>query len=126
MKIIQLIQRPQLRGAEVFACLLSSKLVDMGHEVIVVSIFDGAIDLPFDGRIETIGGAQHSKFTDWEAWKRLAALISKERPDLIQANAGDTLKYAVLSKLFFRWDYPIVFRNAGPPASSNAPESTSR
>jgi glycosyltransferase involved in cell wall biosynthesis len=42
----------------------------------------------------------------------LAALISKERPDLIQANAGDTLKYAVLSKLFFRWDYPIVFRNA--------------
>lgn len=49
---------------------------------------------------------------DIKAWRRLAQLIKKEKPDIIQANAGDTLKYAVFSKLFFRWKQPIVFRNA--------------
>src|SRR5688572_32596733 len=32
--------------------------------------------------------------------------------DIVQANAGDTLKYAVLSRLFFGWKARIVFRNA--------------
>jgi glycosyltransferase involved in cell wall biosynthesis len=49
---------------------------------------------------------------DVKAWRKLAQIIREEQPDIIQANAGDTLKYAVFSKLFFRWKQPIVFRNA--------------
>lgn len=49
---------------------------------------------------------------DWQAWKKLAQIIKEVKPDVVQANAGDTLKYAALSKLFFGWKQPIVFRNA--------------
>lgn len=49
---------------------------------------------------------------DVKAWKRLAQIITNEKPDIIQANAGDTLKYAVFSKILYRWKQPIVFRNA--------------
>src|SRR5690606_24240930 len=34
------------------------------------------------------------------------------KPDIIQTNAGDTLKYAVFSKKLYSWTTPIVCRNA--------------
>src|SRR5690606_18658724 len=34
------------------------------------------------------------------------------QPDIIQCNAGDTLKFAVCSKLLYNWKVPIVARNA--------------
>ena len=33
MKILQIIQKPQFRGAEIFACQLSVELIKLGHEV---------------------------------------------------------------------------------------------
>lgn len=112
MKIIQLIQKPQLRGAEIFACQLSHELNKQGHESILVTIFDGNIQLPFDGRMLSLNGSLSNRIWDWRAWKKLTEIVALEKPDLIQANAGDTLKYAVFSKLVFRWKVPIIFRNA--------------
>jgi glycosyltransferase involved in cell wall biosynthesis len=112
MKIIQLIQKPQLRGAEIFACQLSRELNSQGHQSIIVTIFDGIDLLPFDGRILTLNGSVKNRLWDIAAWKKLARIISVEQPDLIQANSGDTLKYAVFSKLLFRWKTPVIFRNA--------------
>lgn len=112
MKIIQLIQQPQLRGAEIFACQLATLLNERGHENIIVPVFNRDCTLPFKGKIIFLNGNPAKRFSDFSAWKKLANLIADEKPDIIQANAGDTLKYAVFSKLLFGWKQPIVFRNA--------------
>src|SRR5690606_35679280 len=52
------------------------------------------------------------RIQDYKAWRRLNRVIKEFKPDIIQANAGDTLKYAVLSKKNFGWKTPIFFRNA--------------
>ncbi|PZX49808.1 glycosyltransferase involved in cell wall biosynthesis [Algoriphagus ratkowskyi] len=112
MKILQLIQKPQLRGAEVFAAQLSDQLIQRGHELMLVSLFDGTATLPFAGKQFCIAANSAKRFWDFTAWKKLATLIEEFQPDIIQANAGDTLKYAVSSKLAFGWKAKLVFRNA--------------
>ncbi|MGW1455564.1 glycosyltransferase family 4 protein [Salegentibacter agarivorans] len=112
MKIIQLIQKPQLRGAEIFACQLSNHLIDKGAEVIVVSIFTGDSDLPFRGKLISLDRPLAKRFTDVRGWREFSEIIKDFQPDIIQANAADTLKFAISSKLFFNWKVPVVFRNA--------------
>ena len=112
MKIFQLIQQKQHRGAETFACQLSKHLIRKGCQVLIISIFEGTSNLNFEGEITCLKASRKARFTDIKAWKKLAELIKIEQPDIIQANAGDTLKYAVLSKLVYRWKVPIVSRNA--------------
>ncbi len=112
MRILQLIQRPQLRGAEIFTCQLSNHLLEAGHEVYIISIQKGDAVLPFSGSLITFNRPTKNRLLDWEGWRQLAHYIDQVKPDVVQANAGDTLKYAVLSKVFFKWKAPIVFRNA--------------
>ncbi|MFD2518545.1 glycosyltransferase [Salinimicrobium flavum] len=112
MKIINLIQKPQLRGAEIFACQLSNHLVDRGHDVIVVSIFPGDSKLPFKGEIIHLNRSVSKRLFDYGGWKLFNKIIEDFKPDIIQANAADTLKFAVSSKLLFKWDSKIIFRNA--------------
>jgi L-malate glycosyltransferase len=112
LKIFHLVQKPQLRGAEVFASQLATHLNEKGHTCIMVFVFPGSAPLPFTGVMKHLNGSPKRRMWDWPAWRQLAQLIKEEKPDIIQANAGDTLKYAVLSKSFFRWKQPIVFRNA--------------
>lgn len=112
MKIFQLIQKPQERGAELFASLLSEELKTKGHEVLLISLFEGKSQLPFSGRQIHFQRSLHKRLWDWKAWKSFAELVQYEKPDIIQANAADTLKFAVLSRLFFGWKVPIIFRNA--------------
>jgi glycosyltransferase involved in cell wall biosynthesis len=112
MRILQFVQKPQLRGAEIFACQLSDELNDQGHELIIVTLFAGTAELPFKGRIVNLNLSGKNRLFDIGGWRQIAALIEKEKPDLIQANAGDTLKYCIFSKLLFRWQTPVIFRNA--------------
>lgn len=112
MKILQIIQRPQLRGAEIFASHLSTHLVRLGYEVKMVCLFDGTARLPFDGTLLNLRRPLSKRFFDIVGWKQLANIIAEFNPDIVQANAGDTLKFASLSKFIFRWDNPVVFRNA--------------
>jgi L-malate glycosyltransferase len=112
VRIVQLIQKPQLRGAEMFASQLSHHLIGLGHEIKIISIVPGNSPLPFTGEIINLNRPLNSRFVDIAGWRMLAKEIAAFEPDVIQANAGDTLKYAVLAKLFFRWKAPIVFRNA--------------
>ena len=112
MKILQLINKRQNRGAETFACQLSGHLEKLGHEILMVAIFDGKAKLPFAGKIICLNASTSKRFIDLKAWKNLANIIKTFQPDVVQANAGDTLKYAVFSRLLFRWQIPIVFRNA--------------
>jgi glycosyltransferase involved in cell wall biosynthesis len=112
LKILHLIQTKQLRGAEIFTCQLSNHLQQMGHKVKIAALKDGEAVLPFEGAIEVLNANFNNRFWDWKAWKQLSKLIEEFEPAIVQANAGDTLKYAILSKLFFRWKQPVVFRNA--------------
>lgn len=112
MKVLQLIQKPQLRGAEIFACQLSNHLQNNKIDVKLVSVFPGDAKLPFTGNIIKLNRPLRKRFWDFVGWKNFADIIKRERPDVIQTNAGDTLKFAMLSKLVYRWDTPVVFRNA--------------
>lgn len=112
MKILQLIQKQQPRGAEIFACQLANHLIEQGNEVRVVAIFPGNAELPFKGEIRSLNGSPGKRFADFSAWKALARIIREFGPDILQANAGDTLKYAVLSRMCFGWSAPVIFRNA--------------
>ncbi|WP_405198352.1 glycosyltransferase [Christiangramia sp. LLG6405-1] len=112
MKILQLINKRQNRGAETFACQLSEHLEKMGHEILMVAVFHGDATLPFNGDIQCLHANSSKRFFDLKAWKYLDKIINGFQPDIVQANAGDTLKYAVFSKLVYGWKVPIVFRNA--------------
>lgn len=112
MKIIQLLQKPQLRGAEIFACQLSGHLAEMGHDVMVVTIFKGDAELPFRGRMVHLERPISKRLFDPTGWKDFGRLVQEFDPDIIQANASDTLKFAVSSKTLLGWKIPVVFRNA--------------
>ena len=112
LRILQLITRKQRRGAEIFAAQLSENLLRQGHIVKVVSLFEGPDQLPFSGSIACLEGNKSMRFWDWKAWKRLNGFILEFQPDVVQANASESLKYASFSKKFWAWKSPLVFRNA--------------
>ena len=102
MRILQIIQQKQYRGAEIFACQISSHLINLGHKVEIVSIYDGNALLPFKNKIPTLSSQDSNRYLDLQGWKKLADIIEGFKPDIIQANAADTLKYAVFSKLNYK------------------------
>jgi L-malate glycosyltransferase len=112
MKILQIIQKPQKRGAEIFTCQLSNHLVNLGHNVKIVALYKGQANMPFNGEIISLNASPKSRFFDISAWFKLFQIIRGYKPDIIQVNAGDTLKYAVFSKLLFGWRNTIISRNA--------------
>ncbi|OEY73942.1 glycosyltransferase family 4 protein [Salegentibacter salarius] len=112
MKILHLIQKPQHRGAEIFTCQLAKHQKEAGLQVKIACIFNGDAQLVWDEGIINMEGNPNSRFADYNAWRNLSQLIKDFKPDIIQANAGDTLKYAVFSKKVFGWNTPIIFRNA--------------
>jgi len=117
MRILQLIQKKQLRGAEVFTSQLSEHLTQKGHEVKIVALLDGVATLPFSGPIEVLHAQLKKRFWDFKSWKKLAQIIDTYKPDIVQANAGETLKYAIFSKRLHKWKQPIIFRNASTVSS---------
>ncbi|WP_333819868.1 glycosyltransferase family 4 protein [Ohtaekwangia sp.] len=113
MKILQIIQKPELRGAEIFACQLSEELIKLGHQVDVVYLFEHKnFDLSFSLSYIALGAVQEKRFFDFKAYRRLRDIIKQGKYDVVQANASDTLKYAVISKVLYGWKAPLIFRNA--------------
>uniref|UniRef100_UPI0025DB28E2 glycosyltransferase n=1 Tax=Algoriphagus sp. TaxID=1872435 RepID=UPI0025DB28E2 len=113
MKIIQLIQKPQARGAEIFTSWLSEELKLLGHEVLLVSLFEGDFDLPFSEDLIRLNRKKKNRFWDYSGWKKFNDIVLDFKPDLVQANGGDTLKFAVFSKKLFRGSFRLVFNNGG-------------
>lgn len=112
MRILQIVQKPQLRGAEIFAAQLAQTLLEMDHQVALLFLFPGEDLLPFKGLKIHLHGDQSHRLLDFRGYRRLAKIIQEFRPDIVQANAGDTLKYASLSKAVFGWKGKLIFRNA--------------
>lgn len=113
MKILQIIQRSQLRGAEIFACQLSEALQNMDHQVDVLILFGKKSDVfHFPLSFYYLEANEEKRWLDFKGYKKLHQFIKKGNYDIVQANAGDTLKYATLSKKIFGWKNHLVFRNA--------------
>lgn len=112
LRILQLVTKKQRRGAEIFAAQLSERLAGMGHEIRMVAVFGGEGELPFSKEIECLDGEKKHRFWDWKAWKKLHDIIQEFKPDIIQANASECLKYAAFSKKIWAWQNRLIFRNA--------------
>ncbi len=110
MRIIQLVTSRQYRGAEVFAAELSSQLGLKGHEITFVGLYtpnENILTAANSYNIDLNG--KRSSFSI-RLFMRVLKLIKKQKPEIIQANGSDTLKYAVISKFFFP-RVKIVYRN---------------
>lgn len=94
-----------------FASQLAQRLAEKGHELALVFLFSGDDTLP-TGKRFYLQTSPNPRSWHIKSWYRLARLIEEFKPDIVQANAGDTLKFAGLSRFFFRWKSPLVFRNA--------------
>ena len=113
MRIIHVITRRKLRGAEIFASQLSEEFVRHGHELIMVALYP-MVNFPIVQGVRYIdlNLNQKRRLLSFSAWNRFASLMRELKPDVIQANASETLKFTVFSKFFFRWKVPLVYRNA--------------
>jgi L-malate glycosyltransferase len=113
IRVLQMIQKPQLRGAEIFACQLSKEFADRGTHVDIVYLFEhDYFALEFDLNFIPLQANHNNRLWDLKAYRRLNKIIVEGKYDIVQANAADTLKYAVTSKLLFGWKAKIIFRNA--------------
>jgi glycosyltransferase involved in cell wall biosynthesis len=112
VRILQLITRDQLRGAEVFAAELAGALTTRGHEVTLTPLYGGPPTLAVtpEVRRSAIDGKPRPGVSP-ALVRQLAGLLREETPDVIQANGSDTLKYAVMARFVARSRTPLVYRN---------------
>ena len=123
MKILQLAQKPQRRGAEVFAHQLGGWLRTAGHEVRHVYLYryDGDEPLAVGDDDVALGYREASPLERLPTGNpallaALRRLVGRWRPDVVQANGGRSVKYAALSTLLSpgrRWR--LVYRNIDSP-----------
>lgn len=111
MKIVQLITRAQRRGAEIFALQLSESLKKMGHEVLVITLLSGGEGLRYSGEIIHLN-RPGNRIMDWKGFFQLGKILKDFQPDVIQANASDTLRYGVAAKWLSGNRFFLVYRNA--------------
>lgn len=100
MKIIQVIPEFGLAGAEIMCENLTNSLIKMGHEVLVVSLYDyhSPITDRLEGkgiRVEYLG---KKSGLDLSIIKRLRKFFKRERPDIIHTHLY-ILKYCVIACL---------------------------
>ncbi|MEO8414730.1 MAG: glycosyltransferase family 4 protein [Ginsengibacter sp.] len=108
--MLQLVTERQYRGAQVFAAELSNMLATNGHEVLFVGLYATKENILVAQGAENIDLKGKKIAFDLSLLRRLMKLIKKTKPDIIQANGSDTLKYAALAKIF-NPGLNIVYRN---------------
>lgn len=113
MRIIQIIQRPQARGAEVFASQLSKALENLGHQVLMISLFEGDYELPFEGKQIHLQLSLGSRLWNVASWIKLGKIIRDFKPEIVQANGADTLKFSVFARKLYPAQYQLIFNNGG-------------
>ena len=120
MRVLQLIQKPQRRGAETFAVELARWLEAQGHQSIVVTLYkhDGQ-QLGLAGHDVQLGGNEAGPFeraVDPQLLRALRNVIREFAPDVVQANGGRTLKYAAAARPLLGARPLWVYRNIDSPA----------
>jgi glycosyltransferase involved in cell wall biosynthesis len=123
MKILQLVQQPQRRGAEIFTYQLSSHLLELGHQVKIVYLYPGPPENVLSLRNEdVIVGSDPLHFSEtipgWNPKMVFAfdKILKNFQPEVVQLNGARTVKYGALLRFLnpsSRW--ALVYRNIGDP-----------
>lgn len=114
MRILQLVTRNELRGAEVFAGQLSERLCARGHQVVQAGLYrllnpTDRLTLRDVQQVELQGRVKGR--IELGTLARLRRLIGDLQPDVVQANGFHALKYASLLRRASRRRPPIIYRN---------------
>lgn len=124
LRILQVVQKPQRRGAEVFAFQLSQELRRQGHQTRIVYLYphNETCSLPLDhGDCMLHGNPNHpfEKFPSINPFllRRLLHGIDEFKPDVVQVNGARTVKYGAFASYSCR-DAPwaLIYRNIGNPS----------
>jgi glycosyltransferase involved in cell wall biosynthesis len=124
-RVLQLVQRPQRRGAEVFAYDLNRQLESLGLSVKTVYLYDHAGDgsLPLHPGDVCLHGREQNileKFPKFDPLllKRVRGEISVFRPHIVQVNGARTIKYGAMAKSLSgsHMGWKLIYRNIGLPA----------
>ncbi|WP_424493679.1 glycosyltransferase family 4 protein [Salinimicrobium sp. GXAS 041] len=111
MKILQLVTKRQYRGAEVFAANLSSELINLGHSIFFVGLYENGENVLTVKDAENLDLSKcRSRALSLKLVRKLDDLIKKIQPDIIQCNGSDTLKYMVAASYLSKTP-PILYRN---------------
>lgn len=123
LRILQMVQRPQRRGAEVYAVQLADELRRRGHAVDIICLYpytgDHRLSFEVGGHLLE-GNERHwterSLGFNPQLLAKLVSVIGEFHPDIIQANAARTLKYASLARRLRRQEpWRLVYRVMGNP-----------
>lgn len=81
--------------------------------MILLVLYEGDFALPFHGNVIELH--QNSSLNSWSPrnWFKLAKVIRDFKPDLIQANGGDTVKWSALARVFYSFPGKLIFNNGG-------------
>lgn len=125
MRVLHLVQRPQRRGAEVFAYDLSRRFEALGVTVSTVYLYahKGEGVLPLHERDVCLDGMERNPFERLPGFEpvllgRIVRQIRRFRPDIVQVNGARTVKYGAAAKCLLgsgvKWK--LVYRNIGMPS----------
>lgn len=124
MRILQLVQKPQRRGAEIFAFQLSQELRRQGHETRLVYLYphDETYALPLDHGDRLLNGNPDHPFEKIPGINpfllhRLLHAIDEFKPEVVQVNGARTVKYGAFARYFCRdASWALIYRNIGNPS----------
>ena len=118
MRIMHVITRREFRGAEVVARDLCSELAKRGHQVCLTGLFRPPRPEEANRLTEhlpdviDLGGPQRRGFS-LRIMLALRKAINQFRPDIVQANAFNALRFAALVRFLTRAKWPLLYRNVG-------------
>jgi glycosyltransferase involved in cell wall biosynthesis len=124
MRILQLVQKPQRRGAEVFAFHLSRELRRREHHVRTVYLYpynSQQAGLPAESTDIHLRGKEQSILEFFPGFhfrllRDLQKVITEFQPDIVQANGSRTVKYGAFAARFVaQRHWAFVYRNIGNP-----------
>jgi glycosyltransferase involved in cell wall biosynthesis len=123
VRILQIVQKPQRRGAEIFAYQLSQALREQGQVVQTVYLYPHTRgkSLPLHQNDVVLGG-QETHFLEKlmgihpKLLQKLTGTIRQFRPDVIQVNGGRAVKYGAFAKRFSRnRKWVLIYKNIDNP-----------
>lgn len=118
-----MVQRPQRRGAEIFAYELSEQLRRFGVTVKIVYLYDAVDDMRLPLRTEDMclnGQEEHplERFPGFHfgLLRDLTEEITSFAPDIVQVNGARTVKYGAATKHLVSGEWKLIYRNIGLPS----------